>query len=192
MVIAPLLRYARELLSIALSPGDVAVDATVGNGHDTLFLAERVGPTGRVIGFDVQEMALERARERLADAGVLERVELRQMSHALMSDGVPEDWRGRVKAVMFNLGYLPGGDRAVVTESASTLAALQAGLDLLAPGGVMTVMIYSGHQAGKAESSAVLAWAESLEQTKVHVLLHRFLNQKNDPPVLLALEKREF
>jgi SAM-dependent methyltransferase len=190
LVIRPLLRFVRELLTSALLPGDIAVDATVGNGHDTLFLAERVGESGRVFGFDVQEAALLQAKRRLGDAGVLERVELMLLSHARMREAVPLELHGRVKAVTFNLGYLPGGDKSVVTKTESTIEALCAALEILAPGGVVTAMLYSGHPQGKEESRAVLGWAEQLDQSKVHVLLYRFLNQKNDPPVLVALEKR--
>lgn len=190
MIIRPMLRYVRELLSEVLQPGDLAIDATVGKGSDTLFLAERVGESGRVIGFDVQEAALEKARTRLVEAGLPGRVELKLESHAAMRDAVPLEWHGRVKAVTFNLGYLPGGDPEVVTVAESTLAALKAALELLATGGVMTVMLYSGHEQGKAETRAVLEWAEGVELERAHVLLYRFLNQQNDPPVLIALEKR--
>ncbi|TCP55693.1 putative rRNA methylase [Tumebacillus sp. BK434] len=190
MIIRPMLRQVRELVAEALQPGGLAIDATVGKGSDTLFLAERAGESGRVIGFDVQEAALEKARARLAEAGVAERVELMLVSHAAMQNAVPADWHGRVRAVTFNLGYLPGGDPAVVTEAESTLAALDAGLELLAPDGVMTVMLYAGHEQGKAETQAVLRWAEEVELERAHVLLYRFLNQRNDPPVLVALEKR--
>ncbi|ARU61602.1 16S rRNA (cytosine(1402)-N(4))-methyltransferase [Tumebacillus avium] len=190
MIIRPMLRYMRELLSEVLEPGDLAIDATVGKGSDTLFLAERVGESGQVIGFDVQETALEKARTRLVEAGMPGRVDLKLESHAAMRDAVPRDWHGRVKAVTFNLGYLPGGDPEVVTVAESTLTALDAALELLATGGVMTVMLYSGHEQGKAETRAVLDWAESVELERAHVLLYRFLNQQNDPPVLIALEKR--
>lgn len=190
MIIRPMLRYVRELLSEVLEPGDLAIDATVGKGSDTLFLAERVGETGRAIGFDVQEAALEKARARLAEAGLSGRVDLKLESHAAMRDAVPQEWHGHVKAVTFNLGYLPGGDPEVVTVAESTLTALDAALELLATGGVMTVMLYSGHEQGKAETRAVLDWAESVELERAHVLLYRFLNQQNDPPVLIALEKR--
>ncbi|ASS76408.1 16S rRNA (cytosine(1402)-N(4))-methyltransferase [Tumebacillus algifaecis] len=190
MVIRPMLRFVKELLTDVLKPGDVAIDATVGKGSDTLFLAETVGATGRVIGFDVQEAALRRAWDRLTDAGVCERVELHLVSHAQMQDVVPSAWHGRVQAITFNLGYLPGGDPAVVTTTESTLTALQAGLNILSVGGVMTVMLYSGHDAGKAETQAVLAWAQAVDVSQAHVLQYRFLNQQNDPPILLALEKR--
>ncbi|MGB8954274.1 MAG: class I SAM-dependent methyltransferase, partial [Tumebacillaceae bacterium] len=156
MILRPLLGYVRDLLSVTLQEGDIAVDATVGKGHDTLFLAERVGESGRVYGFDIQEQALAYAQARLKEAGSDGRVELLLESHARMLDVVPVEMHGRVKAVTFNFGYLPGGDRSVVTTSSSSVPALRAALDLLAPGGIVTAAVYSGHEEGKAETEAIL------------------------------------
>jgi SAM-dependent methyltransferase len=191
LTIQPILGYVRNLLGSLLQAGDVVIDGTVGNGHDTLFLAGQVGEGGRVYGFDIQQAALDSAKARLDEAGLAERATLLLASHAEMKSRVPAEEHGRVKAITFNLGYLPGGDKNIVTLEASTLPALQAGLDLLAPGGVMTVALYSGHTEGKEEAQAVLAWAQELPQTEAHVLEYRFLNQKNDPPMLLAFEKRD-
>lgn len=190
MVLRPLLGYVRELLERVVQPGDVAIDGTIGNGHDMQFLAQRVGETGRVYGFDVQERALVKTREKLEEAGLLSPATLLQEDHARMAECLPEDVRGRVKAVMFNFGYLPGGDASVVTTEATSIPALQAALELLAPGGVITAMLYRGHPEGKVEAEAVMAWAEGLELTQAHVLCYRFLNQKQDPPILLVVEKR--
>lgn len=189
LTLKPLLGYGKEILSKVLEPGDIAVDATVGNGHDTLFLATCVGADGQVYGFDVQEEALASAKARLGEAGVLERVTLWQAGHEQMGERLAMH-RGQVKAVTFNLGYLPGGDKERVTVTSTTLPALEAALDLLAPGGLVTAMLYSGHPQGKEEAQAVLEWAKGLDQKRAHVLLYQFWNQKNDPPVLLAIEKR--
>jgi SAM-dependent methyltransferase len=190
MILRPLLGYVRDLLSVTLQEGDIAIDGTVGNGHDTLFLAERVGESGRVYGFDIQQQALLNAQARLEEAGVAGRVELLLESHARMQEAVPMEMHGRVKAVTFNFGYLPGGDKSMVTTSSSSLPALRAALDLLAPGGIVTAALYSGHEEGKAETQAILNWAHGLEPSEVHVLMYLFHNQKNDPPLLLAFEKR--
>ncbi|KEO82842.1 class I SAM-dependent methyltransferase [Tumebacillus flagellatus] len=186
MVIKPMFSYVRALLAEVLREGDVAVDGTVGKGHDTLFLAQSVGDTGRVYGFDIQEEALAAARTRVEEAGVAERVVFFQESHERMREFVA----GPVQAAMFNLGYLPGGDPSVVTTTGSTLPALEAALELLAPGGILTIMLYRGHEEGEAESEAVLEWAHALDTRRCHVLLYRFWNQKNSPPLLLAIEKR--
>jgi tRNA A58 N-methylase Trm61 len=152
----PTARAHREVAAV-LRDGDVAIDATAGNGHDTVFLAKLVGEAGKVIAFDVQEQAIASTRERLAAEGLLERVELVHGSHGLIAEQVTP---GSVAAVMFNLGYLPGGDHAVITRTAETLGALEAARGVLRPGGVLTIVCYPGHVGGDEESAAVVAWAE--------------------------------
>lgn len=143
---------AHRVVADNVRPGDVVVDATLGNGHDTLFLARCVGNSGKVYGFDVQQDAINATHGRLAGAGVAEQVyQLHLEGHENMADYVPEE----VQAVMFNLGYLPGGDKRRITQLVTTLLALQRALELLSPGGVVTVMCYPGHEGGEAESEAV-------------------------------------
>ncbi|MEW4531417.1 FAD-dependent oxidoreductase [Maioricimonas sp. JC845] len=149
-----LTQQAHQIVREVVAAGDVAVDATAGNGHDTRLLAQLVGERGRVFAFDVQEAALEQTAKRLREAG-LNNVTLLQRDHAGLAAAVPEDLHGQVAAVMFNLGYLPGGDHTIVTRTGSTLRALQAALAMLRPGGVMTVMVYRGHPGGAEEAAAV-------------------------------------
>jgi predicted methyltransferase len=146
---------AHRAVAAVLRPGDRALDATAGNGHDTVFLAGLVGDEGRVLAFDVQAAAIAAARARVAAAGLTARVEFVHASHGSIPDHVAP---GSVAAVMFNLGYFPGGDHAVITRAAETLAALDAALDALKPGGILTVVCYPGHPGGDEESAAVLAW----------------------------------
>lgn len=153
----PTARAHREVAAV-LREGDLAVDATAGNGHDTVFLAGLVGATGKVIAFDVQEQAIASTRQRLAAAGLLERVELVHGSHALICEHAAA---ASAAAVMFNLGYLPGGDHEVITRTEETLQALEAAAGVLRPGGVLTIVCYPGHAGGDEESAAVLAWAET-------------------------------
>lgn len=154
---------AHQAIAHRLSAGDVAIDATVGNGHDTLFLANCVGDKGLVYGFDVQAQAITSTRQRLTQHGVLERVQLFQTSHQQMKALLPPGLHGRIKAVMFNLGYLPGADKSVITETATTLPALELACQLLMGQGVMTVMAYPGHAGGDDESQQVSAWSQTLE-----------------------------
>lgn len=153
----PTARVHRELAAL-LREGDLAIDATAGNGHDTLFLAQQVGAGGRVLAYDIQAAAIAATRERIAAAGLAGRVELHQASHATMARHAPA---GGVAAIVFNLGYLPGGDHAVITRTGETLAALAVAAALLRPGGLLAVTCYPGHPGGDAESEAVLRWAES-------------------------------
>lgn len=156
---APLVVRAQEAVGRVLGAGGIAVDATAGNGHDTLFLARSVGPGGRVYAVDLQERAIAATRARLAEAGLEDRVRLCTADHETLAERVDPDDRGRVAAVMFNLGYLPGGDHTLITRPPTTLAALEAGRALLAPGGRMTILAYTGHPGGADEAAAVRAWA---------------------------------
>ena len=160
--------YATRWLKEALRPGAYAVDATVGNGYDTLFLAHEVGPQGRVLGFDVQKVALTNATEMLRFAGLLNRVTLVLASH--------EDLRRylshgqQITVAMFNLGYLPRGDRRIITRPASTLAALSTVMAHLEPAGRVTVLSYRGHGGGEEEYlalSAALARETAFQVTEV-------------------------
>lgn len=186
------LSLAQELAAERIQPGDCCIDATAGNGVDTLFLAKAVGPGGAVHAFDIQEAALARTADRLAGGlpqGMMP-VRLHLASHDRMKEFVDAGLHGRVAAVMFNLGYLPGADHEVITRPGTTLEALTASLELLRPGGVLTVVVYSGHPGGEEEAAAVENWMAELPQRECQVMCYRFLNQRNYPPYLLAVEKR--
>ncbi len=153
---------AQETVTAVLTDGGCAVDATLGNGHDTLFLARRVGAGGHVFGFDVQQNALDATRERLAAAGMLERVTLFQHGHEMMGQLLRGCCCATVQAIMFNLGYLPGSDKRCITQAVTTISALEQALELLAPGGVITVLAYTGHVGGREETGAIKSWAQAL------------------------------
>lgn len=190
MAIDSVLDFAHCLVKRALEPGDVAVDATVGNGHDTLVLAQTVGTNGQVYGFDVQAEAIDQARDRLTSAGVYDHVDLLKTGHEAMGRHLPSVHHGKVGAVMFNLGYLPGSTSSLTTSPETTLPALNDALELLRPGGVVTIVVYTGHEGGAEEAAAVDAWAADLPQRDMHALSYRFVNQGNHPPRLVAVEKR--
>lgn len=176
------LACAHDWVERVLVPGDSAVDATAGNGYDTLFLARLVGPSGHVHAFDVQAAALEETRRRLRREGCGERVSLHGCSHSRMREAVPDG----VKAVMFNLGYLPGSDHAVKTVKEETVPAVQAASELLLPGGVLTVMCYPGHEGGREECEAVEEFLESLPLPQWRVVRLSSANGSPDAAFLLA------
>ena len=195
-VLDEVLSFTHRLIAKTLRPGDIAIDATTGNGHDTLHLARCVGPTGLVIGLDVQPKALQQTWQRMAAAGYSNRVKLLHAGHETMAEAVPGAMSeygvghdSRPRAVCFNLGYLPGGDKTLATRPETTLTALDAALGLLAPGGILTVVLYSGHPGGTAERDAVLAWAEALSDGSYRVLHYRFLNRSGSSE-LVAVELR--
>lgn len=178
-------RWAAELVQAALFEGATAVDATLGNGHDALRLCSLVGESGRVYGFDVQADAIERTRRRLDEAGVLPRARLFCAGHERMAEFVPPG----VDAVVFNLGWLPGSAHAVTTRAQTTLAAARQALELLAPGALMTICVYPGHEEGARERSALLAWAAALPDG-FDVINKRYLNCPKCPPELIAVRKK--
>ena len=149
---------AHELLAPGLTTGDLAIDATAGNGWDTAFLVRMVAPGGRVIAIDIQPAALERTRERISRLNGQASVQFVCGCHAHLAAMLPAGDRGRVKAVMFNLGYLPGGERTSVTSPRSTLPALEAAVSVLDQAGVISVLAYPGHPGGLAETRAIGAW----------------------------------
>lgn len=140
-----------------------AIDATAGNGHDTLFLARNL-PGGHVYAFDIQATALESTRRKLEEENVLDRVHLYHASHDAMLDILPESLEGAACAIMFNLGYLPKGDHRIITRKESTLSALNAALTLLAPEGILSIMIYHAHEGGDEEAQAVHTWSDQLPE----------------------------
>ena len=178
--------WAAELIERALYPGAVAVDATLGNGHDALWLCGLVGETGRVYGFDVQQEAVERSRARLVEAGVEARATLILDGHQNMISYVPPE---SADAVMFNLGWLPGAAHGVTTQTGTTLEAVAAALTVLKEDGVMTVCVYTGHEEGARERDALLNWARELDERSYDVMLRAYLNQSGDPPLMIAIKK---
>ncbi|MFV0349319.1 MAG: class I SAM-dependent methyltransferase [Halodesulfovibrio sp.] len=169
--------------------GPVAVDGTVGNGRDTLFLAELAGEQGHVYGFDIQDAALANARERLAAAGVAERVTLLHAGHEQAARLIPAAAHGRVRAAMFNLGYLPGGDKTIVTQPQGTIAALDAVLSMLCVHGIVTVHVYTGHEGGRAEGVAVFDWASALPWEAFRVARYDICNKDRNGEALLVIER---
>ncbi len=176
----------REVAAV-LRPGDWAIDATAGNGHDTAFLAERVGESGKVLAFDIQAEAIAAARARVEAAGLGGRVDFIHGSHDRMADHAAP---ASVAAVMFNLGYFPGGDHAVITRTAGTLAALEAARSLLKSGGVLTVVCYPGHPGGDEESAAVAAWSEGLDAADHVISIARRSDTMRPSPFLVAVRRR--
>lgn len=174
---------AWTLVRGAVQAGDLVIDATAGNGHDTVFLAGCVGEKGRVIAYDIQEAAIRSASERVEDAGFSSRVGFHQRSHATMANHAPH---GSVAAVMFNLGYLPGEDHQLTTESVETIAALEAAALVLKPGGIMTVVCYPGHDAGVGESAAAEAWMTARSANGWRVAKYAMLGTMRPAPFLLV------
>lgn len=160
-----------------LHAGDVAVDFTMGNGHDTEFLSKTVGESGRVYAFDVQESAVESTREHLRAAGCPENYTLIHASHHLVLDYVKEP----IKAGMFNLGWLPGGDKSITTLRESTMPAIQAAIELMDTDAILNVAVYPGHAEGDAEGKMLEDYFATLSRHKVCCTKVAILNSPTSP-----------
>jgi ubiquinone/menaquinone biosynthesis C-methylase UbiE len=169
----------------AVSAGDTVVDATCGNGRDTLFLARLVGSGGTVWAFDVQEEALAAAENLLRAEGCLPWVHLLLSGHERMAEYVREP----VRAVVFNLGFLPGRKDGVVTRPDTTLSALEKATELLLPGGIIAIALYTGHPGGAEEAAAVEQWSARLPPRIFTVWQSRQLNRSHAAPYLVLIEK---
>ncbi len=178
-------QLARLFMRRFVRQGDHAVDATCGNGHDTLLLAELVGPGGRVWAFDLQEEAIRQTADRLEKSGLSDRVELIRGGHERMADHVPIP----VRAVIFNLGYRPGGDRDITTRPGTTLPALEQALRLLIPEGILAITVYPGHPGGAAEGGAVSSLISALDQRSFHVWRMAQANARENAPYFFLIQK---
>ncbi len=186
MSILRVLEFTKDLISKHLNQGDIAIDATCGNGNDTVFLAKLVGENGKVFGFDIQEEAIKNTLAVLSKEGLNNRVECLKVSHSIMDQYVKEN----VKVVMFNLGYLPGSDKQITTKGLSTIKAIEAALSILATKGLITMVVYQGHDDGE-EAQIVEDYLRNLPQKEFSVLRYQFVNQVHYPPYLIAIEKKD-
>lgn len=170
-----------------LSSGAIAIDATCGNGFDTLFLAEQVGGIGTVYGVDIQSRAIETVRAKLLGAGTMQQCRLIVGSHSQLNSMIEPEHAGFVSVIMFNLGYLPLGDKTIVTKPETTLAGLDQAFALLRHGGLLSVLAYPGHLGGPEESQSVADWVT--KHTNDFQTL-QFQDPKNsNSPILWSLTK---
>jgi precorrin-6B methylase 2 len=181
--------WAHLLIRDRLQPGDHAVDATAGNGHDSLFLAKLLGQNGHVWAFDVQLAAVEETRRRLTENGITSATVL-HAGHEQMTLHIPETLHGQLGLVLFNLGYLPGSDKSVITHTETTLEALRQAIQLIRPGGLVITVIYPGHAGGADELRAISAWCTELCPRTYEVQCLRPVNRAAAPPECWAILKR--
>lgn len=176
----------KVLLEDVIKEGDIVIDATMGNGYDTKYLAEKVGANGVVYSFDVQEDAIKSTKKRLEKAELIDRVNLILDGHQNMDMYVNKE----VSCVMFNLGYLPRAKHQVITKPETTVEAIKKSLESLKPNGVVSIAIYTGHEGGMEECDEVFGYVSKLDQSEYSVLNCNFVNQINHPPRLIMIEKK--
>ena len=186
---------AMYIVRAYVCPGDVVVDATCGNGKDSLALAA-MNPA-KLYAFDVQEDAVCETIRLLEENGCKGsladgRITVQQLAHEKLCEFFKDSDEGDcpLKAVIFNLGYLPGGDKQITTKSATTLEAVQGAMELIQKDGVVCITMYSGHKEGREERDALLEFAEGLDSAKWHCAYISMPNQKNDPPEILLITRK--
>lgn len=180
-----LLQLQKQFILAHLREGDVAVDFTMGNGHDTEFLSKTVGENGHVYAFDVQKQAVDSTSANLKKAGCPENYTLILDSHHKVKEYV----QCPIRAGMFNLGYLPGSDKSITTMRVTTMPAIEAAIDLLDHGGVLLVAVYPGHAEGDAEGKMVLDYFATLDRHVICCTLIRILNSPTSP-FFIVVEKK--
>lgn len=169
-----------------IEKGHVVIDATMGNGYDTVYLGNLVGENGKVYAFDVQEEALTSTRKKVVRDNMEDRIELILDGHENLDKYVKEE----VSCVVFNLGYLPRAKHMVITKPDTTLEAIKKSLELLKPNGIISIAAYIGHEGGLDEKNYICEYLDNLDQRQYNVLHMEFTNQINNPPQLILVEKK--
>lgn len=179
-----LLEIEKSLLLPHIKAGGVAVDFTMGNGHDTLWLAQKVTENGRVFAFDIQPQALE-STQKLLDENKISNTTLILDSHANVKNYVKTE----ICAGMFNLGYLPGGDKSITTRHESSLAAIIAGTELLSPDGGLLIAVYPGHAEGTIEGNLIRELLSGYDRKKICCSEFHIVNSPASPFFYLVEKK---
>src|SRR5699024_4884687 len=158
-----ILNFSHHLLEESIEKGETVIDATCGNGNDTLFLSKLVGETEQVLAFNIHEKA---------------------------TDYVSQEMKGKMGCNIFNLGNLPKSDKTIITQGHSTITAIDTMLQLLKKDGLVVIVVYHGHEGGKEEKETILKHISNLDQKHYQVLRYGFINQKNNPPFILAIQNK--
>lgn len=182
------LDIVHKVLTNMVKPGNFVVDATSGNGYDTVFLAELVGENGKVVAMDIQEDAVKSTNERLMESGYSERTTTYCMSHSDMDSILKEN---SADAIVFNFGWLPGGDHDIFTRAETSVPAIEKALKILKPGGILSLCLYYGRNNGYSERDAILDYLSKLEPRYYAVMKCDFLNRRNDPPYPIFVVKEK-
>lgn len=175
----------RKLIEENVSEGHTVLDSTTGNGNDTLALAKAVGSDGYVYGFDVQKKALEITLEKLKESKLDSRVNLIEDSHANIDSYIDR----KLDFIIYNLGYLPNGDKDIKTNRNSTSISIKKALKLMNINGLLVITVYVGHAGGYEEKEDLELIFKTLNQKEFNVLKFDFINQINNPPILYIVER---
>lgn len=182
------LDIAHKMITQMVKPGMLCIDATAGNGHDTEFLCSLVGESGKVIAMDIQQTAVDNTKARLEQAGFTDRAEVFCMSHSDM-ELVAEP--NSADCIVFNFGWLPGGDHNVFTRAETSVPAIEKAVSIIKPGGLLVLCVYYGRNNGYSERDAIINFVSNLESRYYAVMKCDFLNRHNDPPFPIFIVKEK-
>lgn len=178
------INLAHDWLRKGICQGDLCVDATAGRGYDTLFLCDCTGDKGQVVAFDIQEEAIKSTKALLMERKKVAQVY--QASHTQMRDYIQPETVG---AIIFNFGYLPGGNHTIATKSDTSIIAIEQGLSLLKKNGVMALCIYQGGDTGFEEKEGILNYLKTIDYKKFTVIVSEFYNRPNYPPLFVGIRR---
>ena len=180
------IELAHKFIAENVSEGDRCIDATAGRGNDTAFLCELVGESGHVTAFDIQKDAIDSTAALLASKGLSERATLVLGSHSGMDEYAEA---GSIACVVFNFGWLPGGDHNINTRAQTSLEAVGKALELLRPDGIISISIYYGRNTGFEERDALLEYFRQIDSRRFTVLVGDFANRGGCPPIPVFIWK---
>lgn len=178
--------FSHLILGNLIKPGQIVVDATAGNGNDTLFLAKQAGRSGKVYAFDIQKEAIENTEKLLKEHNCHENVKIIEDNHENLGKYISDP----VNCIIYNLGYLPGGDKNIATSAESTVRSIKWSISALAPEGVLAVVVYPGHAGGDREASEVEDFLTRLPAPPWYVLSWKRINASGKAPYLLLAQKQ--
>ena len=180
------LTLAHRFIAEHVSEGAFCIDATAGRGYDTAYLCSLAGPSGKILSFDIQQEALDSTAKLLAERGLSDRARLLLDSHSNMENyAEPET----VDCITFNFGWLPAGNHSIFTTPATSIPAIEVGLRLLKPGGIMSLCIYYGRDCGFTERDALLEYLPTIDSKIYTVIVSQFCNRPNNPPIPVFIWK---
>lgn len=174
------LGLSHQFMAAHIREGAFCIDATAGKGRDTLFLCKLVGESGRVLALDIQADAVAQTTALLTAEGVAHRAQVVEICHSRLGEYAAPD---SVDGIMFNFGWLPGGDHNTFSHADTSVAAVRSALDLLKVGGVMTLCLYYGRQNGTAERDAILDFLPTIDHRRYTVIRGDFANRIGDVPI---------
>ena len=189
----PVIQFSHMLVAAKLASGGHAVDATAGNGNDTLFLINHLSKNAKLYVFDIQEKAIQQTRSKLME--YLSQAEYNKLNQRITfvcagHENIDQYVRDPVKVVMFNLGYLPGANTNIITKPYTTIKSIEKSLELLAPQGLISIVLYPGHEGGEEEAILVSNYVARLNPYEYGVVQYKNINKKKSPYTILVEKKR--